>query len=72
MTGIYQITNTTNNKKYIGQSVNITDRWREHRKRANYSTEYLYQAMRKYGISNFVFEVLEECLVEELNDKERY
>lgn len=72
MIGIYKITNTVNNKKYIGQSVNIMDRWREHRKRANNGTAYLYQAMRKYDISNFVFEILEECLVEELNDKERY
>lgn len=72
MIGIYKITNTVNNKKYIGQSVNITDRWREHRKRANNGTEYLYQAMRRYGIQNFIFEVVEECLIEDLNLKEKY
>lgn len=72
MIGIYKITNTVNNKKYIGQSINIIDRWREHRQRANNGTEYLYQAIRKYGIQNFVFEVVEECLIEDLNLKEKY
>lgn len=72
MIGIYKITNTVNNKKYIGQSINIIDRWREHRQRASNGTEYLYQAIRKYGIQNFVFEVLEECLIEDLNLKEKY
>jgi len=28
--------------------------------------------MRKYGIDNFSFEVIEECSLEELNDKEKY
>ena len=32
----------------------------------------LYQAMRKYGIENFSFEVIEECLPEELNEREIY
>lgn len=34
MIGIYSITNLINNKRYIGQSVNITDRWRAHRTRS--------------------------------------
>ena len=32
----------------------------------------LYQAMRRYGIENFSFEVIEECDVVELNDREKY
>ena len=32
-TGIYKITNTENNMCYVGQSVNIADRWRQHIKR---------------------------------------
>lgn len=28
--------------------------------------------MRKYGIENFSFEIIEECKKEELNDKEKY
>jgi hypothetical protein len=32
----------------------------------------LYRSIRKYGIENFIFEILEECNEEELNDKEIY
>jgi hypothetical protein len=28
--------------------------------------------MRKYGIDNFLFEVVEECSLEELNNREKY
>lgn len=74
--GIYKITNLKNNNCYIGQSINIIQRWKDHRKEAKdiYSDkkEYpLYKAIRKYGIENFSFEILEECKVEELNQKEK-
>lgn len=77
MTGIYKITNKLNNKIYIGQSVNISYRWTAHRCRpfnenSNQYNSSLYKAIRKYGIENFQFEVLEECLKSELNDKEKY
>ena len=77
ITGIYCITNLVNGKKYIGQSKNIEERWKKHKRSAfNQSKkEYnkpLYRAIRKYGINNFKFEILEECKVEDLNDKEIY
>lgn len=77
MIGIYKITNNINNKVYIGQSVNISARWKAHRNipfNPN-NEEYekpLYRAIRKYGLENFTFTVLEECLPEELDDKEIY
>ena len=71
--GIYKITNILNKKCYIGQSINIPLRWRHHRsfslKESNYP---LYRAFKKYGIENFTFEILEECLPSELNEKEIY
>lgn len=75
--GIYKITNIINNKSYIGQSKNIETRWRRHKFEAKNAKgscyDYpLYRAIRKYGIENFSFEILEECLVEELNNKEIY
>lgn len=75
--GIYKIENKINGHCYIGQSINIIQRWKDHRKEAKdiYSDkkEYpLYKAIRKYGIENFSFEILEECKVEELNKKEIY
>lgn len=72
MIGIYKITNQVNGKVYIGQSVNIKHRWAEHRRRYENGKEILYQAMRKYGIENFIFEILEECKVEDLDVKEQY
>ena len=75
--GIYKITNQLNNKPYIGQSIDIARRWSEHKSRAfekNANCYYnpLYCAIRKYGINNFKFEVIEECLVEDLNEREKY
>lgn len=76
MIGIYKITNLVNGKVYIGQSTNIKRRWKDHRKDAfwknNPEYEYpLYRAMRKYGIDNFSFDILEECNKEDLNEKEK-
>jgi group I intron endonuclease len=77
MTGIYKITNKINGKSYIGQSVRIEKRWANHRYRAFQDSypEYespLYRAIRKYSINNFTFEIIEECLVADLNKRERY
>ena len=60
--GIYKITNTINNKCYIGKSSDIEERWKYHKKRYNNIKEYdkpLYRAFRKYGINNFLFEIIE-------------
>lgn len=72
--GIYMITNKINNKKYIGQSVRIEIRWREHKNSylKNDTNSHLYNAMKKYGIENFDFNILEECEKKELNKKEKY
>jgi len=77
MQGIYKVTNKINGKIYIGQSVNIEDRWRNHKFKPFYekSGQYnslFYKAIRKYGIENFIFEVVEECKKEELDEKEKY
>lgn len=75
MIGIYKITNLINGKNYIGQSTNISRRWKDHRNIANndLTNNYpLYRAIRKYGLNNFQFSVLEECSPEELNKKEIY
>lgn len=75
MIGIYKITNLINGHQYIGQSINIGRRWKEHRCTAAsglYNEYPLYRAILKYGIENFEFSVIEECSKEELNEKERY
>ena len=75
--GIYKITNKVNGKCYIGQSINIKRRWRQHKETyvnpASENYDYpLYKAIRFYGLENFSFEVLEECQPEKLNEKEIY
>lgn len=76
MIGIYKITNLINGKIYIGQSVDINKRWRQHKRNAQIKgreyDKYLYRAFRKYGLENFSFEVIEECPRELLNEKETY
>lgn len=71
MIGIYKITNTINNKIYIGQSVNIHRRWRQHINRAGQDNTPLHSAIYKYGIDNFVFEIVEECTIDLLDSMEQ-
>ena len=70
--GIYLIENLINNKKYVGQSKNILARWSGHRYDSKTRDLPLYRAMRKYGIENFKFSILEECSISELSVKEDY
>lgn len=77
ITCIYLIKNKINNKVYIGQAVNYNRRIKEHKSRYNNKTEkternFLYRAMRKYGIENFDFSILQECPVSELNNLEQF
>ena len=60
MIGIYKYTNKINNKSYIGLSNDIQRRKWEHQYKANINDRtYFHQALHKYGISNFDFEILE-------------
>lgn len=69
MIGIYKITNKLNDKVYIGQSVDINARWRQHiNAKDNYA---IHNAIKKYGKENFSFEILLECPAEMLNVWER-
>ena len=69
MIGIYKITNKLNGKVYIGQSIDIDTRWRQH---INAKDDMLiHKSIQKYGAENFSFEVLLECPAEMLNDWER-
>lgn len=72
--GIYKIENLITHHVYIGQSVDIISRWRRHKDdyKKGEKDYPLYQAIRKYGIENFSFEVIEECLRSQLDEREQY
>lgn len=73
--GIYKITDQITGQMYIGQSVDIRERWRQHIKTAltyGKASNKLYQAMQKDGLYNFTFEILEEVPRSDLNDREAY
>ena len=74
-TGVYKLTNLTNQKVYIGQAVDIGERFKQHTKCGlgiDTPSNMLYAAMIKDGVENFTFEVLEECERGQLNDREKY
>jgi group I intron endonuclease len=72
MIGIYKIINPKG-RIYIGQSVNIERRKGNYSKLQDCKNQIkLYRSLKKYGFSSHIFEVLEECTIDELNKKERY
>ena len=75
ISGIYCIENTINNKKYVGQSINIYDRWSKHKselRNNRHDNDHLQKSWNKYGEKNFIFYILETCDESELNNKERH
>lgn len=71
MIGIYKITNPSG-KIYIGQSVDIKRRFIDYKKSLKKQQIRLYNSIKKYGYENHIFEVIEECNIELLNERERY
>lgn len=63
---IYCIRNNANGKLYIGQTENIEERWRGHRKNSS-NCRYLKHAFNKYGVENFEFKVLIICFDTDMN-----
>jgi group I intron endonuclease len=64
VTGIYKITNTINNKSYVGSSVNVYQRGCTYKhliKRKKLHNKHLQSAVEKYGYDNFTFELLDKC-----------
>lgn len=73
MVGIYLITNRTNGHQYVGQSVNIKQRWIDHKTPSKKSKgTVLARALKKYGNDGFEFSVIEECSEEMLDEREMF
>lgn len=69
--GIYKLTSPSG-KCYIGQSTNIYQRFRDHRRDKKYKHAKLYNAINKYGYDRFKKEIIEMCSMEELDTKETF
>lgn len=69
MIGIYKITKKENGKSYIGQSNNIERRFAEHKYKTDTAIDL---AINKYGVDAFEFEIIEECSLEQLDEREIY
>jgi group I intron endonuclease len=72
---IYLFTNTVNLKRYVGQHCNPDPikRYRAHINDTKNGSQFpIHNAIRKYGIKSFTFEVLCICSLESLTNMEGY
>lgn len=73
--GVYLITNAITGAKYVGQSTNIERRIIEHKtpnsSKSTKSKRFI-DDIERFGISNFRFDILEECSPDQLLERERY
>lgn len=82
ITGIYKITNKNTNCVYIGQALDIRRRWAAHLSVANRIKENrcldrekkspIDVSLSQHGYSAFSWEIIEQCPIEQLNDREIY
>lgn len=74
--GIYSILHKGSHKRYIGQSVDVRQRVKNHIKGSlglgNIADQLVHTAIREDGIENFIFEFIEPCEKSDLNEREKY
>jgi group I intron endonuclease len=73
--GIYQIINTVNGKRYVGSSLDLHRRWNKHKNEARkgiHHSAHLQAAWRKYGVDAFTFSVIENCGRDMILSREQY
>lgn len=70
--GIYMIINQLNGKQYVGQSIDILRRYREHFRITSHGTKELHEDLYKIGKDNATLVILEECDRELLSEREEY
>ena len=69
--GIYKYTSPSG-KTYIGSSKNIYKRIKYYKSLNCKNQKKLYNSFKKHGYENHIFEIVEECNIEKLYERERY
>ena len=75
ISGIYQIINTTNNKIYVGSSINLKQRFNDHKKLLRHNkhpNNHLQSSWIKYGEDKFNFEIIEFVINDNLLITEQF
>ena len=70
MVGIYKITSPSG-RVYVGQSINIERRFARYKYYSGGQVR-LVASFKKYLVESHTFIILEECQIDQLNDRERY
>ena len=71
MVGIYKITNPKG-KVYVGQSKDIDKRFKSYKRLNCKSQIKLFNSLKKYGVENHKFQIIEECKLKDTDFKEIY
>jgi len=72
--GIYEIVNTVNGKRYVGSSVNMQERWLTHLRelrKGTHHAQHLQRSFSKYGEDKFILVILRYCERDELIEYEQ-
>jgi group I intron endonuclease len=69
ITGIYKITNP-NGKVYIGKSKDIITRYYKYNNLKCENQKIIYDSLKKYGPGNHIFDIIEECDISSLSERE--
>lgn len=73
--GIYEIYNTVNKKRYIGQSARLRTRILKHFNQLRHDihqNKHLQSSWNKYGEDKFSYRILEYCKIDDLDERENY
>ena|ERR1035437_8242 len=73
--GIYKITNIVNKKYYIGSAISVKKRICEHKSflmKNKHCNSHIQLSYNKYGISNFIYEIIETTTRENMIEREQH
>jgi group I intron endonuclease len=75
ISGVYEIVNTINGHRYIGSSVNIVRRFKDHKYKLKcgiHANSHLQNAWKKHGETAFLFSVIEYCEANLVTEREQF